>query len=123
MLDRRFRRPILGRRFWRIGEKLVCNAVAIFSRSRSCHRGALMQGKRLGQARCKELSVAVSRRGFVLGTDWWLRSFDAEGRQRWRQPVPAVAWAVNQSEDGRFVVAALGDGTIRWYDAGSGRER
>ena len=34
-----------------------------------------------------------------------------------------MPWAVNLSADGRFVVAALGDGTLRWYDASTGRER
>ena len=71
----------------------------------------------------RALSVAADRRSFVLGADWSLRSFDAEGRERWYQPIPGAAWAVNQSDDGRFVVAALSDGTIRWYDASSGRER
>ncbi|MFM7548317.1 MAG: caspase domain-containing protein, partial [Cyanobacteriota bacterium] len=33
----------------------------------------------------------------------------------WRTSTPGVAWLVNLSADGRFVVAALGDGTIRWY--------
>jgi hypothetical protein len=71
----------------------------------------------------RALAIAEDRSGFVLGTDWWLRSFDASGRERWSQATPGVAWAVNQSGDGRFVLAALGDGTIRWYEAASGRER
>ena len=69
------------------------------------------------------LAVAANGRSFVLGAQWSLRSFDAAGRQRWTKPVPGIAWSVNLSEDGRFVVAALGDGTIRWYDAASGTER
>jgi hypothetical protein len=69
------------------------------------------------------LAIAADGSGFVLGTHWWLRSYDARGSQRWQQPVPGIAWAVNLSADGRFVVAALGDGTLRWYDATSGRER
>ena len=31
-------------------------------------------------------------------------------------------WAVNASKDGRIVVAAYGDGTIRWHRADDGRE-
>jgi WD40 repeat protein len=69
------------------------------------------------------LSIAAGGGGFVLGTNWWLRSFDAGGRQRWRQSIPGAAWRLNQSDDGRFAVAALADGTIRWYDATTGRER
>jgi len=33
-----------------------------------------------------------------------------------------TAWLVNASADGRFVVAALGDGTIRWYRTADGSE-
>jgi hypothetical protein len=33
-----------------------------------------------------------------------------------------MAWRVNQSPDGRFAVAALGDSTIRWYRADTGAE-
>jgi hypothetical protein len=36
--------------------------------------------------------------------------------------MPSVAWDVNLSRDGRYAVAALGDGTIRWYATGDGRE-
>jgi WD40 repeat protein len=73
--------------------------------------------------RSRALAVARDASGFILGTEWWVRSFDATGQQRWRQRIPGIAWAVNLTEDGRFVVAALGDGTIRWYDAATGKER
>ncbi|HSI52108.1 MAG TPA: caspase family protein, partial [Ideonella sp.] len=71
----------------------------------------------------RSLAVAADGSGFVLGADWHLLAFDATGRQRWQTPVPGAALAVNVSEDGRFVVATLGDGTIRWFDAASGAER
>ena len=71
----------------------------------------------------RSLAIAQDASGFVLGTDWWLRSFDAKGQPRWQQPVPGAACAVNLSDDQRLVVAALGDGTIRWYDAATGAER
>lgn len=90
------------------------------------HREPKLNGKRIAlepYERCRALAIARDGSGFVLGTEWWLRGFDANGRQRWQQPVPATAWTVNLSEDGRFVLAALGDGTIRWYDTASGGER
>jgi len=73
--------------------------------------------------RSRVLAIARDASRFVLGTEWWLRSFDARGTQSWRQRIPATAWAVNVTDDGRFVIAALGDGTIRWYDAATGREQ
>lgn len=70
----------------------------------------------------RALAIAPDGKSFVLGTEWWLRAFDTDGKQRWRIPVPGVAWAVNISGDGRLVVAALGDGTIRWYRLDNGQE-
>ena len=71
----------------------------------------------------RSLSVAVKGSGFVMGSSQFLHSFHADGRARWRQALPGVAWGVNQSEDGRWVVAALSDGTLRWYDGNTGQER
>jgi len=69
-------------------------------------------------------SVAVHPEGdrTVLGTEWSLRAFDADGGPLWRRAVPGTVWAVNISGDGRLVVAAHGDGTIRWYRMDDGRE-
>jgi WD40 repeat protein/uncharacterized caspase-like protein len=70
----------------------------------------------------RSLAVAPDGRHFVIGSEWNLRLFDGPGKARWRQPVPGVVWAVNVSGDGRFVLAAFSDGTIRWYRLGDGRE-
>ena len=59
---------------------------------------------------------------FVLGTEWSLRAYEATGTQRWRREVPGVVWAVNITGDGRLVVAAYGDGTIRWHRLEDGVE-
>jgi WD40 repeat protein len=59
---------------------------------------------------------------FVLGTEWSLYAFDAEGKQLWQHSAPGAAWAVNITGDGRLVVAAYGDGTIRWHRMDNGRE-
>jgi WD40 repeat protein len=69
-------------------------------------------------------SLAIHPDGarFVLGTDWWLRAFDAAGELLWRREAPAIIWAVNITGDGRLVVAAYGDGTIRWHRMDDGRE-
>jgi WD40 repeat protein len=63
----------------------------------------------------RSLAISADRQRFALGSNWAVRLFGAEGQPRWRTSTPAVAWLVNLSPDGRFVVAALGDGTIRWY--------
>lgn len=65
-------------------------------------------------------SVAIDRGGkrFLLGTEWYLRYFDAEGRELWQIDTPSIAWGVNIAENGEVAVAAFGDGTLRWYRLG-----
>ena len=59
----------------------------------------------------------------MLGTDWYLRAYRADGSKLWpAKPAPAVAWGVNISGDGRLVVTAYEDGTIRWHRLSDGKE-
>jgi WD40 repeat protein len=57
----------------------------------------------------------------LIGADFSLQFWQA-GKLLWHTPVPGTAWAVNLSKNGRFALAALGDGTIRWYDTTDGHE-
>ena len=66
-------------------------------------------------------SVAVRDGRVLLGTQWLLRLFDRTGSPVWATRLPAPAWRVNQSPDGRLAVAALGDGTIRWFRLKDGK--
>jgi len=63
----------------------------------------------------------------ALGTQFKVRLVDAQGRPApgWEEPpaLPAPAYHTVISEDGRWVVVAMGDGTIRWYEVRSGQER
>jgi hypothetical protein len=70
----------------------------------------------------RSLSVHPDGGKFVLGTDWNLHAFDAQGRLLWRSQVPSAAWAVNITGDGRLVVVGRGDGTVRWHRMDDGRE-
>jgi hypothetical protein len=72
--------------------------------------------------RSQSLAIHPDAPRFVLGTDWALRAFDAEGKKLWHRDGPSVAWGVNITGDGRLVVAAYGDGTIRWQRMDDGRE-
>jgi WD40 repeat protein len=69
----------------------------------------------------RSLAISANASHFALGSEWAVRLFEADGRQRWRTSTPSPAWLVNLSADGRFVVAALGDGTIRWYRSDTGK--
>ncbi len=68
------------------------------------------------------LAVRPGGDGFMLGSDFKLRAFDANGQERWQRTVPGAAWGVNLSADGRIVVAAYGDGTVRWHRWSDGQE-
>lgn len=71
----------------------------------------------------RSLAMLPGGDGFILGSEWTLRAFDSHGSQRWQQQVPGIVWGVNVSQDGRWVVAAYGDGTIRWHRATDGVEQ
>ncbi|MDD5176216.1 MAG: caspase family protein [Sterolibacterium sp.] len=71
----------------------------------------------------RSLAMAPGDRSFVLGSEWFLRHFGVDGAMLWERRVPAAAWAVNISTDGRWVVAGLGDGSIRWLRLNDGSEQ
>jgi WD40 repeat protein len=68
------------------------------------------------------LAIAPDKQALILGSSLYLHVFDRHGTQRWESAAPASAWGVNITRDGRTVIAAFGDGTIRWYRMQDGRE-
>lgn len=68
-------------------------------------------------------SVALLPDGkrFVLGAEHTLRLFDGTGKELRQVELPAAAWSVVAPRRSPFVVAALADGSIRWYDVGGRR--
>ena len=68
------------------------------------------------------LSAAVDpqRPRVALGTAWKLRWLDLQGRELWQLDLSAPCFALALSADGRFVIAGLGDGTLRWIRARDG---
>jgi WD40 repeat protein len=84
-----------------------------------------VDGRRLrlhGNEIARSVAVHPDQARFVLGADWSLRAFTSRGDELWREPVPGTVWAVNITGDGRLVVAAYADGTIRWHRMDDGRE-
>ena len=70
----------------------------------------------------RALAIAPDASRFVLGTEWRLRTYRADGGELWQKPVPGVAFGVNIDGDGKLVVAAYADGTIRWHRLSDGQE-
>lgn len=74
----------------------------------------------------RSLAIAPGGGSFVIGSEWSLRRFDAEGKPGWVVVAPTTTWGVNLPSDGqragKLMVAAYGDGTIRWHRMSDGRE-
>ncbi|MEJ7807626.1 MAG: caspase family protein, partial [Telluria sp.] len=63
---------------------------------------------------------APRSRVLVLGTQWSLMAVDDKGKHLWEHDLPAPVYQVSVSADDRWVVAAVGDGSIRWYALAQG---
>jgi WD40 repeat protein len=72
----------------------------------------------------RSIAIAPDAQRFVLGTSFSLRLVDQNAQNVWRnvQSVPGTAWQVNVTGDGRLVVVAYNDGTIRWHRISDGKE-
>ncbi len=70
----------------------------------------------------RSLAILPDRSGFLLGSEWNLYFFGADGSPRWNVVAPATAWCVNISGNGKLAAAGFGDGSIRWYRVADGQE-
>ncbi|HSL20321.1 MAG TPA: caspase family protein [Vicinamibacterales bacterium] len=70
----------------------------------------------------RSYAIAPDGRSVLLGTEWALRRLDLDAKDIWSQHLPAVAWSVNVSRNGQMALAALSDGTVRWYRMDDGKE-
>jgi len=70
----------------------------------------------------RSLAIAPDGQHFILGTDWYLRFFDKNGKQQWKVSAPGVAWDINIAKNGKVAAAAFGDGTVRWYRLDDAKE-
>jgi WD40 repeat protein len=70
----------------------------------------------------RSLAIAPDKRRFILGADWGLRAYDSAGKLLWEKAVPGVVWDLNIATEAGLIIAAYGDGTIRWHRLDDGRE-
>ena len=66
------------------------------------------------------LAIAPDTQSFVLGAEFTVRAFDRSGQPKWQQPAPAAARGVNIPKQGKLLVVAYDDGTVRWYRLADG---
>jgi len=79
-------------------------------------------GKLSNNENVRSLAIAPDKQSFILGTEFRLRTYDKGGKQLGQQGVPSVAWGVNIAPANKLVIAAYGDGTIRWHRLDNGKE-
>lgn len=74
----------------------------------------------------RSLAIAPGATSFVLGSDRYLHARRPDGTLLWKQVANGAAWGANipatGPHAGKFVVAAYGDGTIRWHRMIDGQE-
>jgi len=69
------------------------------------------------------LAIAPGKTRFVLGTSSRLRAYDQSGKVDWEKRQEAgSAYEVNIPRNGKLLIAAYGDGTIRWHRLDDGQE-
>jgi WD40 repeat protein len=61
-------------------------------------------------------------KAILVGSDWHLRLLEQTGHVKWKVSVPAPALVIKISAASRLAVAALADGTFRWYRLADGQE-
>jgi len=66
----------------------------------------------------RSFAAAPSGDMVLLGTDYRLRVYRRDGRALDAVDLPGAVWGVGVSGDGRVAVAAVGDGTLRWFGLG-----
>jgi Tol biopolymer transport system component len=76
----------------------------------------------LAEQRVHSWATLAQRGVAVFGTQWSVLMLAADGRKLWENDLPAPAFQVTISEDGRWVVAAVGDGSLHWYAVDGGAE-
>lgn len=69
----------------------------------------------------RSAALTASARRLALGTDFGIKFFD-KGKLLWKADLPSPVWAISIAEQAGWVVAGLGDGTIRWFDLETGRQ-
>lgn len=71
---------------------------------------------------CRSACLNSDGSRVAWGGDYNLYLTDNKGQMLWQTPLPETAFAVNITGKGKAIVAALGDGTIRWYSIKTGKE-
>ncbi len=70
----------------------------------------------------RSLAIAADRQSFVIGTDTTITRVRADGSLMWQIWPEAPTYGLVLAANEQLLIAALGDGTIRWFRASDGVE-
>ena len=70
----------------------------------------------------RSFAIHPDKEHIALGAEWSVRCLTRAGREVWSSPASGDTWATNISGDGRYVVTAHDDGSIRWRRFENGEE-
>lgn len=82
-----------------------------------------LNGKKLlasDRERSRTLAIAPDHKRFYLSTIWSLYGFSDTGAILWNHATDSPVHGLNLSADGTLLIAAVADGTLRWYRATTG---
>ncbi|MCX7098663.1 MAG: caspase family protein [Methylococcales bacterium] len=68
------------------------------------------------------LAMEPSSDRALIGTNYNLRWYDGQGKAIKKIPVTSAVYGLSIAGNGKLAVAALGDGTLRWYSLSPGEE-
>lgn len=68
------------------------------------------------------VAISADAKLVAVGTEWMIYAFDHMGKPVWTRPSPASVVGLNFSGNGRYLIAALEDGTLRWVRTSDGRD-
>lgn len=69
----------------------------------------------------RSVDISSNKDFIALGTNFNIYLTNKKGKEIWKKPIQEVAWCVNISGNGKYVLAALGDGSINWYSTKDGK--
>jgi Caspase domain/WD domain, G-beta repeat len=76
----------------------------------------------LPEERVLDHVIPADRGTAYVATSWFIRKLAPDGHSIWMTPIASEAEAVALTADGKLILAALTDGTIRWFRASDGAE-
>ncbi|MFT5152604.1 MAG: hypothetical protein ACI841_002603 [Planctomycetota bacterium] len=70
----------------------------------------------------RALVITPDDKSVLIGTEHNLMAVGPDGKESWSRHAPAQCWGLHASADSELIVAAYGDGTIRWHRRSDGEQ-